>query len=135
VTGAGHTAGELIFDLHFTYRNGGRTYAYIRRPGDIVPVGALVLGVEGMPEDRDTGRTMVAGFNSYVRHFGPRAVEAAEGDLLGLALEALRPFAEACAHLHPSHPDDGETMDGFKVSDFRHAAAILSQAQAREVTR
>lgn len=29
--------------------------------------------------------------------------------------EALRPFAEACAHLHPSQPDDGVTLDGFEV--------------------
>lgn len=40
--------------------------------------------------------------------------------------EALRPFAEACAHLHPSQPDDGVTLDGFEVRDFRCAAHAFS---------
>lgn len=40
--------------------------------------------------------------------------------------EALRPFAEACAHLHPSQPDDGVTLDGFEVRDFRSAALALT---------
>lgn len=35
-------------------------------------------------------RLIVAACNSYDRHFGPRAIEAAEADLLGKALEALR---------------------------------------------
>lgn len=43
-------------------------------------------------------------------------------------LEALRPFAEACSHLHPSHPDDSETLDGFKAGDFRRAAAAYFKA-------
>jgi hypothetical protein len=50
-------------------------------------------------------------------------------------VEALKPFAEACAHLHPSHPDNGVTLDGFKVADFRRAAevyAALSQAPSDE---
>jgi hypothetical protein len=51
------------------------------------------------------------------------------------AAEALRPFAEACAHLHPSQPDNGVTLDGFKVADFRRAAevyAAISQAPSDE---
>ncbi len=125
---AGHTEGELIFDLHNTYRNGGRTYAYIRRPGDIAPVGGIVLGVEGMPEDRDTGRAMVAAFNSYRRHFGPRAIEAAEADLLGKALEALREAREA---LHFHYVEwDGEPEDAVPLQLARSKCdAILSQAR------
>jgi hypothetical protein len=42
------------------------------------------------------------------------------------AAEALKPFAEACAHLHPSQPDDGVTLDGFKVADFRRAAEVYA---------
>lgn len=41
---------------------------------------------------------------------------------------ALRPFAEACAHLHPSQPDDAVTLDGFEARDFRRAAQALSSS-------
>lgn len=40
---------------------------------------------------------------------------------------SLGPFAEALVHLHPGQPDDGETLDGFKCSDFRRAAQSLSR--------
>lgn len=133
---AGHTEGELIFDLHNTYRNGGRTYAYIRRPGDIAPVGGIVLGVEGMPEDRDTGRTMVAAFNSYRRHFGPRAIEAAEADLLGRALEALRMAAPLLAEAREAlcgRDDVCTTSDGDDALLPLRDAINFILSQAREV--
>lgn len=43
-------------------------------------------------------------------------------------MDALRPFAEACAHLDPRLPDDGQTLDGFLVAEFRWAAAVYSRA-------
>lgn len=55
---------------------------------------------------------------------------------LQLALEALKPFAEAAAHLHPSNPDDGTTLDGLEVRDWRRAAAAyeaLSRPPAEPV--
>lgn len=42
-----------------------------------------------------------------------------------LLLEALRPFAEACQHLHPSLPDDGLTLDGIEVRQWRAAYAAV----------
>lgn len=57
------------------------------------------------------------------REANARLIEAAPN-----LLEALRPFAEACAHLHPAQPDDGETLDGFKCEDFRKAAAAYAKA-------
>lgn len=80
------------------------------------------------PDALANARLIVAACNSYDRHFGPRAVEAAEGDLLGLALEALKPFAQIGkrkANLYIS-PDDPIILAAIRV---------LSQAQAREVTR
>lgn len=38
--------------------------------------------------------------------------------------EALAPFVEAAMHLHPALPDDGTTLDGLLVADFRRAAAL-----------
>lgn len=46
-------------------------------------------------------------------------------------LDALRPFATAIIHLHPALPDDGVTLDGFKISDVRRAAAALAKAEGR----
>jgi len=43
---------------------------------------------------------------------------------------ALLPFAEAAAHLHPSQPDDGTTLDGIEVRHWRAAAQVVAKAQA-----
>ena len=51
---------------------------------------------------------------------------------LAACREALEPFAEVCAHLHPSHPDDGETLDGFSVGDLRRARAALATEERND---
>lgn len=56
-----------------------------------------------------------------------KAADALTADLM----EALRPFAEACAHLHPSQADDGLTLDGIKVAEWRRAYAAFSKAEGR----
>lgn len=60
---------------------------------------------------------------------GPEAASEIESlrSLIAEAGSALKPFAEATMHLHPAHPDDGETLDGFKVADFRRARQVLSR--------
>jgi hypothetical protein len=40
--------------------------------------------------------------------------------------EALQPFADAAEHLHPAQPDDGLTLDGLKVSEWRAAWSALN---------
>lgn len=76
------------------------------------------------PEGKANARLIVAACNSYDRHFGERAVEAAEGDLLGRCLDLLKQAAEIMP------------LGTKRRADFTVAAnAILSQAQAREVTR
>lgn len=45
--------------------------------------------------------------------------------------EALKPFGEASCHLHPSHPDDGLTLDGIEVRHWRRAGQ-LTPAQLTE---
>jgi hypothetical protein len=76
------------------------------------------LAVGFKPHEVEGVRRLIA------RQLADAALRAAAPDLL----EALRPFAEACGHLHPSQPDDGETLDGFKVRDFRAAAAAIAKA-------
>jgi hypothetical protein len=46
-------------------------------------------GVVGLTGDND-GRLVVAAWNSYVKHFGERATECAEADMIGELREALR---------------------------------------------
>jgi|GEM_PF-3886605 len=47
-------------------------------------------------------------------------------DAVKMAIEALRPFAEAAGHIHPAHPDEATSLDGFPMSDFRRAAETLA---------
>lgn len=46
--------------------------------------------------------------------------------------EALRlaalPFAEAAEHLHPASPNDGETLDGMKVGQWRALSLAVEEA-------
>lgn len=49
-------------------------------------------------------------------------------------LGALKPFADACIHLHPSQPDDGLTLDGIEVRQWRAAYAAVALAE-REAAR
>ena len=47
-------------------------------------------------------------------------------DAVKMAIEALRPFASAAGHVHPFHPDEATSLDGFPMSDFRRAAQALA---------
>jgi hypothetical protein len=47
------------------------------------------------------GRLLVAAYNSYGKHFGPRAVEAAEADLLGEALAIVEAFEDVYRNGYP----------------------------------
>lgn len=49
--GAPGTTQRMIVDLHHTKRDAGRNYGFILESGNIVPLAAVTLGVEGMPED------------------------------------------------------------------------------------
>src|SRR5690554_790156 len=71
------------------------------------------------PEAAANARLIAAACNSYNKHFGPRAVEAAEADVLGKALEALREINDAV----PS--GDPIRMAGFAASLQNIAAAVL----------
>lgn len=42
-------------------------------------------------------------------------------EVLNAAAGALKPFAEASEHLHPSHPDGGLTLDGIEAGQWRAA--------------
>lgn len=86
MTGAGHTAGRWkaykdgVHPVLEDGSNGNESYAICQCFG---------------PDALANARLIVAACNSYDRHFGPRAVEAAEGDLLGNALEVLREIRRA----------------------------------------
>lgn len=47
--------------------------------------------------------------------------------LLAECAAVLEPFVEASTHLHPALPDDGETLDGMKVREWRALAALVAR--------
>lgn len=98
------------------------------------PNGELVFGVavgaeeERQPEEICEGnaRLFEAAFNSYDKHCGPRAVECAEGDLLGEALDAL---GTLCRHRDEllNNIDCGEEFEARE-----RARAVLSKARGKQ---
>ncbi len=82
---------------------------------------------------------IVAACNSYDRHYGPRAIEAAEADLLGRCLEALRIFAAVADEFDDSESDTTDVWIDAGLSrtvrvptelrHYRSARAILSQVR------
>jgi hypothetical protein len=87
------------------YRN---VSVFICRQDELWPQGQLarVNEQDGLGEREANARLIAAACTSYDRHFGDRAVEAAEADLLGQALEALEKFKAAMnMHLGSKHED------------------------------
>ena len=56
---------------------------------------AAICGGMGREEEKANARLIAAAVNSYDKHCGERAVECAEGDLLGDLLEALEKLVNA----------------------------------------
>lgn len=52
--------GNLIADTHHTKDYAGRTHGFLRNAGEIVPVAAFVLGVEGVSQDAGRARLALA---------------------------------------------------------------------------
>ncbi|MFN3582961.1 hypothetical protein [Phenylobacterium sp.] len=81
-----------------------------------------------------TGRLEMSEAVGIVDGWRERATTAESQRDTALALvrrmvEGMEPFGEASAHLHPSQPDDGVTLDGIEVRHWRRVAALLSEAQ------
>jgi hypothetical protein len=74
---------------------------------------------------------------TYIATFDPPTVLSllsrlsTAADRERVLVEALRPFAEAACHLHPSQPDDGLTLDGITAGEWRAAARALTQEPTR----
>lgn len=124
MTGAGHTA-----ERWKAYKDGVHPVLEDGSNGNESHAICQCFG----PDALANARLIVAACNSYDRHFGNCAVEAAEGDLLGKALEALRELADSLeidCQCPPCEGSDAPAEHWLGV-----ARRILSQAQAREVTR
>lgn len=109
---------------------GGNHYTY-----DTVAICADEFG-EYLPNAASNTRLIVAACNSYDRHFGPRAIEAAEADLLGRALEALRMAAPLLAEAREAlcgRDDVCTTSDGDDALLPLRDAINFILSQAREV--
>ena len=91
-----HTPGPLV-TVDVRRKDGGYPYVMLRNgptDNDRVVAHVLYLG----QQEHANARLLAAGFTSYDKHCGPRAVECAEGDLLGELLEACKQ-ADSCLSL------------------------------------
>lgn len=131
VTGAVHTAEILPCPFCKSVN------VYVRAPygGGLAMVRCRDCSAHG--PIRPAGAAAVTDWNAYCH-----AVSAAEGDLLGKALEALRAWEK----LHDGMIAEGGDVSALPADRLVHFAkvqavalnetrAILSQAQARELTR
>jgi len=84
---------RVIADAHHTVDYAGREHGWLRCEGELVPLGAMVLRVEGMPQD--VGRARLDLFAKAVNSLPTLvALIAAQQERLKLADEVIRPFAE-----------------------------------------
>lgn len=58
---AKHSKGPWTVDLHHTRRNAGRTHAMVSSPDSIVPLAAVVLGVDGSIEEEGRANARLIG--------------------------------------------------------------------------
>jgi hypothetical protein len=114
-----HTKGPL--EIHTEqdrsiYRN---VSVFICRQDEPWPQGQLarVNEQDGLGEREANARLLRAAYNSYDKHCGERAVEAAEADLLGQALEAL---------------DRAVKRQGFSNEELITARALLALAKGEK---
>ena len=146
VTGAVHTAGPWDIYKHPVSNADDAKAELAFQVDNTTPLGAhlYLVNANGKcpaltgcgPTSEANARLIVAACNSYDRHFGPSAVSAAEGDLLGLALEALRKVKPLLFdHVQIAKNLNDEAGEDTAVELSEQIDAILSQAQAREVTR
>jgi len=71
------TPGPWIANLHHTYESAGRTFGTVSAQGDIVPIAAVTLGVEGCSQE--AGRA-TASFIAHAREDIPTLLSALEAE-------------------------------------------------------
>jgi ATP-binding cassette subfamily F protein uup len=76
-------------------------------------------------EDIDTARLLAAAYTSYDKHYGPRAVEAAEADALGALIGVIREAADAIRNLPAT---DGRVIGLLPILDHMDAYLFLTKA-------
>lgn len=127
VTGAAHTAGPLRIEGPDPFGDYN-----ILHPADSLAVAAVVSNMRPPEVVEMSARLFAASFTSYGRHFGPHAVSAAEGDLLGLALEALRETQKLLGLLTPDLIGEGVHAGLRKGTDAPSARNIYDAISSSE---
>lgn len=95
-------------DLHRTYVQGGRTYAYVFNLGELVPIAAVVIGVEGMPQDEGRARAHLIG---------------AAPEMLAALVTSKQRIEQLAAMLNAVRPDKVRASDFTDVADTAIAKA------------
>lgn len=117
-----HTPGRIVFDRHEDWSQwyGNLTMIVKETPGESTVIRTLTCNLKyGTAAENEAHACLLRdSWNSYVNHFGPHAVSAAQSDALGEALELLR----MC--IDPNFRDYTNTFDIHKKID-----ALLSRTK------
>ncbi len=85
-------------------------------------------------ECEDTNRLLTAAYNSYDKHCGPRAVECAEGNLLGELLRVCRLLVAAIEDWGDRHLDDWLAREEYEEGLPAMKVAI-AKATGKEIDK
>lgn len=87
---------------------------------------------DAVAADEPTGRLLAAAYNSYDKHFGPRAVEAAEADALGEALDRVRASVHFLVGYHMDRCDRADHIEVCPcpiAEEIRVCRALLAKVE------
>lgn len=90
-----HTPGPWIPNLHHTKDYAGRTHAFIMAVGAIVPVAAVVLGVEGCSQDEGRANARLIAAAPELLAFAQYVADMDDGNPAPLFEKARAAIAKA----------------------------------------
>lgn len=122
-----HTPGPAWTEHSHTDANGNGYYSVLcGDKSEYAEAGDVVILADKIP--KENARLLTAAYTSYDKHCGPRAVECAEGDLLGEALELLRDINLATP-VYPEHTN----IIHVTSSGIKRIRAVLAKASGEAV--
>lgn len=123
------TPGPWMANLHHTAVSAGRTYGFVFADG-VVPVAAITIGVEGMPQDEGRANaTLIALANPAAILSLLARLDALEEGLKPFNLDDIAEYADVPdeAVVHAVILGDEELPD-LRFGSFRRASTLLKDS-------
>lgn len=109
---------------YFVGNANGRGLVRIETAAEADEAGVHIASMPRGKQNEMVAERIVYAVNSYSRHFGPDAVAAAEDDVLGAALEALRDELNTLEEIAADHQGNKGPRDGTWQSLDRRMSNI-----------